>query len=85
MPNDIDKRFMLRLSKPFSDGGSVFDKMHAAKHMAEGGGTDVPFNEWDAVPRNAEGESWSPPYEPAPPSVEGFSNSPEKPKTDWAP
>jgi hypothetical protein len=83
MPNDIDKRFMLRLSKPFSDGGSVLDKMHAAKHMAEGGGTDVPFNEWDAVPRNAEGESWSPPYEPAPPSVEGFGNSPEKPKTDW--
>jgi len=36
-------------------GGSVFDKMHAAKHMAEGGGTDAPFNEWDAVPRNAEG------------------------------
>ena len=55
MPNDIDKRFMLGLSKQFSDGGSVFDKMHAAKHMAEGGGTDVPFNEWDAVPRNAEG------------------------------
>ena len=27
MPNDIDKRFMLGLSKQFSDGGSVFDKM----------------------------------------------------------
>ena len=55
MPNDIDKRFMLGLSKQFSDGGSVFDKMHMARKRAEGGGTDVPFNEWDAVPRNAEG------------------------------
>jgi len=36
-------------------GGSVFDKMHMARKRAEGGGTDVPFNEWDAVPRNAEG------------------------------
>lgn len=30
MPNDIDKRFMLGLSKQFSDGGSVFDKMKRA-------------------------------------------------------
>ena len=29
--------------------------MHMARKRAEGGGTDVPFNEWDAVPRNAEG------------------------------
>ena len=36
-------------------GGSVFDKMHMARKRAEGGGTDAPFNEWDAVPRNAEG------------------------------
>ena len=55
MPNDIDKRLMIGLSKQFSDGGSVFDKMHMARKRAEGGGTDVPFNEWDAVPRNAEG------------------------------
>ena len=40
MPNDIDKRFMLGLSKQFSDGGSVFDKMHAAKHMQQGGGLE---------------------------------------------
>ena len=40
---------------PRATGGSVFDKMHAAKHMQKGGGTDAPFNEWDAVPRNAEG------------------------------
>ena len=40
---------------PRATGGSVFDKMHAAKHMQVGGGTDAPFNEWDAVPRNAEG------------------------------
>jgi hypothetical protein len=38
-------------------GGSVFDKMHMARKRAEGGGTDVPFNEWDAVPRNAEGRA----------------------------
>ena len=55
MPNNIDQRFTLNLSKPFSSGGSVFDKMHMARKRAEGGGTDVPFNEWDAVPRNAEG------------------------------
>ena len=40
---------------PRATGGSVFDKMHMARKRAEGGGTDVPFNEWDAVPRNAEG------------------------------
>ena len=39
----------------FATGGSVFDKMHMARKRAEGGGTDAPFNEWDAVPRNAEG------------------------------
>ena len=40
---------------PRATGGSVFDKMHMARKRAEGGGTDAPFNEWDAVPRNAEG------------------------------
>jgi hypothetical protein len=41
--------------QPRATGGSVFDKMHMARKRAEGGGTDVPFNEWDDVPRNAEG------------------------------
>lgn len=42
-------------AQPRATGGSVFDKMHMARKRAEGGGTDAPFNEWDAVPRNAEG------------------------------
>ena len=42
-------------NKRYATGGSVFDKMHMARKRAEGGGTDAPFNEWDAVPRNAEG------------------------------
>lgn len=42
-------------NKRYATGGSVFDKMHMARKRAGGGGTDVPFNEWDAVPRNAEG------------------------------
>ena len=42
-------------TQPRATGGSVFDKMHMARKRAEGGGTDAPFNEWDAVPRNAEG------------------------------
>ena len=58
---DVALRWILEHGEGFkgtptrATGGSVFDKMHAAKHMAEGGGTDAPFNEWDAVPRNAEG------------------------------
>lgn len=61
-----------------SSGGSVLDKMHAAKRRKDGGQLDGPFDEAveaqaarEAAARQIAGGIKGKPYEPTPPSTEG--------------